>query len=166
MWHFNLSLSCIYLNKNQIPPPKDDQMKWICAVCTSFIHTSDHLFQNDVANFLCCSFLSWVWLSVVSQHLRGKRGRLITFDSHKWNANGFWIHIKDPDGCEWCWKTRACFACHCVTFGAFSVPILTGIDMYLGWQGGLEEWREGEKEHNEPRGGKGEIGSQWMKTDW
>lgn len=113
-------------------------------MCSVFIHTWDCLFHNDVANYLCCSFL-WVWLSVVSQHRQGKRGRLITFDSHKWNANGFWIHIKDPDECEWCWKTSTWFACHCVTFGAFSVPILTGIDMYMGWQEGLEEWRDGKK---------------------
>lgn len=109
---------------------------------------------NAIAQFLCCSFLFRGWLSVVSQHRRGKRGRLITFDSHKWNANGLWNHIKVPDGCEWCQTTRAWFACHRVTFRPFSVPILTGIDVYTGWQGGSEKWKEGEKEHSKPWGEK------------
>ena len=122
--------------------------------------------QNAIAHFLCCSFLSPGRLSVVSQHRRGKQGRLITFDGHKWNANGLWNHIKVPDGCEWCQKTRAWFACHSVTFGPFSVAILTGIDVYTGWQGGLEEWKEGEKEQSEPWGENGENARQWMKTDW
>lgn len=123
--------------------------------------------QNAIAQYSCCSFLFWGRLSVVSQHRRGKQGRLITFDSHKWNANGLWNHIKVSDGCEWCQTTSAWFSCHSVTFRPFSVPILTGIDVYTGWQGGVEGMEGMRKKNTASREGKkGENGRQWMKTDW
>lgn len=129
------------------------------------VPTPHHLFKKECFCSFSLLLFSFTELTF-SQHRRGKQGRLITFDNHKWNVNGLWNHIKVPDGCEWCQKPSAWFACHSVTFGLFSVPILMEIDVYTGWQGGLEEWKEGRKEHSNPWGGKGENGRQWMKTDW
>lgn len=122
--------------------------------------------RMPLLSFFAALFFFRGWLSVVSQHRRGKQGRLITFDGHKWNANGLWNHIKVPDGCEWCQKTKAWFACHSVTFRPFSIPILTAIDAYMGWQGGLEEWKKGKKNtpsHEEKREKMGSSG--WSLID-
>lgn len=89
------------------------------------IFSPDHLFASECHCYSCYSFLLQGWFSAVRQHCWGKSCRLITLDSHKLNANGLWIHIKVPDGCEWWQKTNAWFAFHSVTFALFTFLINT-----------------------------------------
>lgn len=134
------------------------------VVCALLVYSQLKLSaQIRMLSYISCAALFCLqgWLKIVSQHRHGKQGRLITLDSHKWNANGLWNHIKASDGCEWCQKTRAWFACHSVTFRLFSVPILMEIDVYMGWQE-----RKEKKEHSKPWGEREKMGgSGWRLID-
>lgn len=81
-------------------------------------------------------------LSEVSQHCQGKWGRLMTLDRHKWNANGLWNHIKALTGVSDA-KNKSLIWLSQYHLQALFLFILMSRDIYVEWQRGQEEGKDG-----------------------
>lgn len=156
---------------------------WTCCSQSRLVMFQHHAFANSVHLqqpsifspvylfssefyclwFSCYFFLLQGWFSLVRQHCWGKPCRLITLDSHKLNANGLWIHIKVPDGCERWQQTRAWFVCHSVTFALFTFLINSERHIYQ-MTGRDGRWEEEKKSNSHPWGVEREkMGSMRIK---